>query len=80
MLFKAPRNFPFPKSPFLMANKALSKRQKLMIRTDPLQRAVKARDAVPPTPKKGVTTKESQTGIPSVQQKLLKKLLGGPAD
>jgi hypothetical protein len=63
-----------------MANKALSKRQKLMIRTDPLQRTVKARDTVPPTPKKAATTKESPTGIPTVQQKLLKKLLGGPAD
>jgi hypothetical protein len=63
-----------------MANKALSKRQKLMIRTDPLQRTVKACDAVPPTSKKAVTPKESPTGIPSVQQKLLKKLLGGPPD
>jgi hypothetical protein len=60
-----------------MANKALAKRQKLMIRTEPAQRPLKGRNAVAPNSKQSVNATSSSTGAQSLQQKLLKKLIGG---
>lgn len=60
-----------------MANKALAKRQKLMIRTEPAQRPLKARNATVLNAKQRVSETSSSTGVPTVQQKLLKKLIGG---
>jgi hypothetical protein len=60
-----------------MANKALAKRQKLMIRSDPAQRPLKGKGASAPNPKQRINEASSPAGIPTVQQKLLKKLIGG---
>ncbi|NEX61346.1 hypothetical protein [Noviherbaspirillum galbum] len=58
-----------------MANKALAKRQKLMIRSEPARRPVKGRapgTGVAARPNGGVAGERAET----VQQRLLKKLMG----
>lgn len=59
-----------------MANKALATRQKLMIRAEPSQKALKARNPVAPNARQ--RSAQSQRNSPSqgksLQQKLLKRL------
>jgi hypothetical protein len=61
-----------------MANKALSKRQKLTIRVEPSQKALKARNpAVPPAGQRVSAQRRSGGSVPpSLQQQRLKKLAG----
>lgn len=59
-----------------MANKALATRQKLMIRAEPSQKALKARNPVAPDAKQRLaqSQRNSPTKGKSLQQKLLKRL------
>jgi hypothetical protein len=62
----------------IMANKALSKRQKLTIRVEPSQNALKARNpTVPPAGQRVSARRGSGDSMPPLlQQQLLKKLKG----
>lgn len=60
-----------------MANKALSKRQKMTIRVEPSQRPLKARNPSALSARKRVAGAQSEpSGQRNAQQGLLKKLLG----
>lgn len=61
-----------------MANKALAKRQKMVIRTEPSQKALKARNPVALSAKQRVATQPSATTAPALPlyQRLLKKAAG----
>jgi hypothetical protein len=63
-----------------MANKALSKRQKLTIRVEPSQRALKPRNPIALAAKQRVagSHRKSVSGERQLQQNLLKKILGEP--
>ena len=63
-----------------MANKALSKRQKLTIRVEPSQRALKPRNPVALAAKQRVagSHRKSTSAERHLQQNLLKKILGEP--
>lgn len=65
-----------------MANKALSKRQKMTIRVEPAQRAGKPRNplVVPARQRVAGAHRKGVSGERQLQQKLLKKLLGEPED
>lgn len=65
-----------------MANKALAKRQKMTIRVEPSQRALKARNATAPDAKQRVAGAQRKTGSSglALQQRLLKKVLGNSDD
>jgi len=61
----------------IMANKALSKRQKLTIRVEPSQRALKPRNpiALPAKQRVAGAHKKSPSGLRQRHNRLLKKLL-----
>ncbi|HEX7635267.1 MAG TPA: hypothetical protein VF427_08320 [Noviherbaspirillum sp.] len=62
-----------------MANKELAKRQKLTIRVEPSQKALKARNPIAPDARQRVTQSQ-QPPLPAgkpLQQRLLKKMFGG---
>lgn len=61
-----------------MANKALAKRQKLTIRVEPSQRALKPRNPIALAAKQRVAGehRKSASGQQQLQQRLLKKVLG----
>ncbi|HVK93427.1 MAG TPA: hypothetical protein VM571_01725 [Noviherbaspirillum sp.] len=63
-----------------MANKALSKRQKLTIRVEPSQRALKPRNPIALAAKQRVAGTHAKTPSAQrqLQQRLLKKILGKP--
>jgi len=63
-----------------MANKALSKRQKLTIRVEPSQRALKPRNPIALAAKQRVAGSHKKTASAErqLQQNLLKKILGEP--
>lgn len=65
-----------------MANKALSKRQKLTIRVEPSQRALKPRNPIALAAKQRVAGTHEKTNSTQrqLQQRLLKKVLGEPQD
>lgn len=61
-----------------MANKALATRQKLMIRVEPSQKALKARNPIAPDARQRFTASQRRAdlkGMP-LQRKLLKKVSG----
>ncbi|HJV50527.1 MAG TPA: hypothetical protein VJ652_03660 [Noviherbaspirillum sp.] len=62
-----------------MANKALATRQKLMIRVEPSQKALKARNPVAPDARQRYTESQHKSTLKgkSLQQKLLKKIDSG---
>lgn len=61
-----------------MANKALSKRQKLTIRVEPSQRALKPRNPIALAAKQRVAGSHQKTSSAQrqLQQRLLKKIIG----
>jgi len=61
-----------------MANKALSKRQKMTIRVEPSQRALKPRNpiALPAKQRVAGAHRKGASGSRQLQRRLLKKLLG----
>lgn len=61
-----------------MANKALSKRQKMTIRVEPSQRALKPRNpiALPARQRVAGEHRKDASGQRQLQRRLLKKLLG----
>jgi hypothetical protein len=63
-----------------MANKALAKRQKLTIRVEPSQRALKARNPIAPDARQRVagTSQKTSSAARLLQQRLLKKVPGKP--
>ena len=63
-----------------MANKALSKRQKLTIRVEPSQRALKPRNpiALPAKQRVAGAHRKGASGQRQLQRRMLKKLLGEP--
>lgn len=65
-----------------MANKALSKRQKLTIRVEPSQRALKPRNPIALAAKQRVAGSHQKTASAQrhLQQHLLKKVLGETED
>lgn len=65
-----------------MANKALSKRQKMTIRVEPSQRALKPRNpiALPAKQRVAGAHRKNASGQRQLQQRLLKKVLGEPED
>ncbi len=66
----------------IMANKALSKRQKLTIRVEPAQRALKPRNpiALPAKQRVAGEHRKSNSGQRQLQQRLLKKVIGESSD
>lgn len=58
-----------------MANKALATRQKLMIRVEPSQKALKARNPAMPDAKQRLAASQRKPGAKLLQQALLKKVL-----
>lgn len=62
-----------------MANKELAKRQKLTIRVEPSQKALKARNPITPGARQRVMQAQQKTGSSGrpLQQRLLKKMFGG---
>lgn len=62
-----------------MANKELAKRQKLTIRVEPSQKALKARNPIAPGARQRVTQAQQKTSSAGkqLQQRLLKKLFDG---
>lgn len=62
-----------------MANKELAKRQKLTIRMEPSQKALKARNPTAPDARQRVTQSQQKTLSPGrqLQQRLLKRMFGG---
>jgi hypothetical protein len=65
-----------------MANKALSKRQKMTIRIEPSQRALKPRNPIALPAKQRVAGAHRKTASAQrqLQQNLIKKSLGEPED
>lgn len=65
-----------------MANKALSKRQKMTIRIEPSQKALKPRNPIALAAKQRVAGSHTKMGSAQrqLQQRLLKKFLGEPGD
>jgi hypothetical protein len=65
-----------------MANKALSKRQKMTIRIEPSQRALKPRNpiALPAKQRVAGAHRKTTSAQRQLQQNLLKKSLGDPED
>lgn len=65
-----------------MANKELAKRQKLTIRVEPSQRALKARNPIAPDARQRVTGPQQKTtsAARQLQQQLLKKVVDEPED
>lgn len=63
-----------------MANKALAKRQKLTIRVEPSQRALKPRNpvALPAKQRVAGSHRKTNAALRQLQQQLLKKALGDP--
>ena len=63
-----------------MANKALSKRQKLTIRVEPSQRALKPRNPIALAAKQRVagSHRKSDSTARQLHERLLKKSLGDP--
>lgn len=63
-----------------MANKALAKRQKLTIRVEPSQRALKPRNQIALAAKQRVAGSHRKTNAAQrqLQQRLLKKVIGEP--
>lgn len=63
-----------------MANKALAKRQKLTIRVEPSQRALKPRNPLALAAKQRVAGSHRKTNAAQrqLQQRLLKKVIGEP--
>lgn len=61
-----------------MANKALATRQKLMIRVEPSQKALKARNPAIPDAKQRLTGSQQKSGSKGqmLHQMLVKKALG----
>jgi hypothetical protein len=62
----------------IMANKALSKRQKLTIRVEPSQKALKARNPNIPSADQRLSAerRKSDSAPPALHRQLLKKLSG----
>ncbi|WP_136413485.1 MULTISPECIES: hypothetical protein [Oxalobacteraceae] len=65
-----------------MANKALSKRQKMIIRVEPSQRALKPRNPIALAAKQRVagSHRKSASAGRQLQQRLLKKVIGESDD
>jgi hypothetical protein len=65
-----------------MANKALSKRQKMMLRSQPLKAAVKPRNPVAIAAKQRAagTHQKSTSAARQLQNRLLKKVLTDPEE
>lgn len=65
-----------------MANKALSKRQKLTIRVEPSQRALKPRNPIALAARQRVagSHQKSSSSQRQSQRRLLKKIVGDPDD
>ncbi|HJV87237.1 MAG TPA: hypothetical protein VJ698_17355 [Noviherbaspirillum sp.] len=65
-----------------MANKALSKRQKLIIRVEPSQRALKPRNPIALAAKQRVagSHRKSASAQRQLHQRLLKKVIGESGD
>ncbi|HJV81650.1 hypothetical protein [Noviherbaspirillum sp.] len=65
-----------------MANKALSKRQKMIIRVEPSQRALKPRNPIALAAKQRVagSHQKSESAGRQLQQRLLKKVIGESDD
>lgn len=65
-----------------MANKAISKRQKLTIRVEPSQRALKPRNpiALPAKQRVAGAHRKDVSAQRQLHQRLLKKVLGEPED
>lgn len=61
-----------------MANKALATRQKLMMRVEPPQKALKARNPIAPDAGQRFTASQRKAGLKGMplQRKLLKKVSG----
>jgi len=65
-----------------MANKALSKRQKMTIRVEPSQKALKPRNPIALAAKQRVagTHQKTASAQRQLQQRLLKKVISEPDD
>lgn len=65
-----------------MANKALAKRQKLVIRVEPSQRALKPRNPIALAAKQRVAGvhRKSNSAERQLHERLLKKAIGGSKD
>jgi hypothetical protein len=66
----------------MMANKALSKRQKLVIRVEPSQKALKPRNPIAIAAKQRVAGSHQKSGSArrQVQKRVLKKILSEPGE
>jgi hypothetical protein len=66
----------------MMANKALSKRQKLVIRVEPSQKALKPRNPIAIAAKQRVagSHQKSDSARRQVQKRVLKKILSEPGE
>ena len=66
----------------IMANKALGKRQKMIIRVEPSQRALKPRNPLALAAKQRVAGahRKSASGMRQLHNRRLKKALGGSED
>jgi hypothetical protein len=66
----------------MMANKALSKRQKLVIRVEPSQKALKPRNPIAIAAKQRVAGSHLKSGSSrrQVQKRVLKKILSEPGE
>jgi hypothetical protein len=66
----------------IMANKALSKRQKLIIRVEPSQRALKPRNPIAVAAKQRVAGSHEKSGSAKrqLQNRILKKILSEPEE
>jgi len=66
----------------IMANKALSKRQKLTFRVEPSQKALKPRNPLTVPAKQHAARPQRKTvsGAPCLQKRALKKMLDEPDD
>lgn len=71
-----------PASFSIMANKALSKRQKLVIRVEPSQKALKPRNPIAIAAKQRVAGSHQKSGSArrQVQKRVLKKILSEPEE
>jgi len=65
-----------------MANKALAKRQKMIIRVEPAQRALKPRNPIALAAKQRVagSHRKGSSTERQLHERLLKKALGGPEE
>jgi hypothetical protein len=66
----------------MMANKTLSKRQKLVIRVEPSQKALKPRNPIAIAAKQRVAGSHQKSGSAGrpVQKRVLKKILSEPEE